>query len=237
MSQTDRSFKKSLFGFRSRDVLDYIETMQADMVREKEELAGELETLSARVKELEAAAAQAEAAKQDAESACDTLRAELAASRETVASLEDTVRAQRESIESSTELSGQIGDIFLDAKNAANQLLDAARADADALEQSAAACADTMLGSIDGTYASLAALRDSLQAVFDEFSSRLTGAGASLLSAKDQVEAAKRHTRRDAQDRVKPAAPAAESAANVVALGEAVPQNPGPDTITSVRYL
>ena len=174
------NFKKSLFGFSSRSVLDYIEQVQAEAVAVQADL-------NKRINELENKIGAAEQLASIKSSENDALSAELVIVKSKLADKEQEVTELRRECEKNDDIRNRVGDIFIEARTNANTIIDNARTNANRLESTAAHCAETAVNNIDGAYAELQQLRENMRSTFDDFCRRLSEMGDALDGARREV--------------------------------------------------
>ena len=174
------NFKKALFGFSSRSVLEYIEQVQAEAVATQNEL-------NARISELENKIGAAEQLASIKSSECDALSAELVMLRGRLEEKEQEADSLRRECEKNDDIRNRVGDIFIEARTNANSIIDNARSNAHRLESTAAHCAETAVNNIDRAYEELQQLRDNMRTTFDDFCRRLSEMGDALEGARREI--------------------------------------------------
>lgn len=174
------NFKKSLFGFSSRSVLEYIEQMQNEFVQTQQEL-------NERINELQNKIGAAEQLASIKTSENETLSAEINILRGKLADRDSEVEHLRRECEKSDDIRNRVGDIFIEARENANAIIDSARTNAGRIESAASHCAQTAVNNIDRTYDELNALRDNMRKTFDDFCRRLTEMSDTLDNARSEI--------------------------------------------------
>ncbi len=181
----DGKFNKSLFGFNKRQVLGFFEDYQNEKQSEIDEIKEQ--TASARE--------DAERFKRLYESAAilnDDLEKKFELCRTSLDRLKETADALKRELDAKNELSARVGDIIIDAKADAHNIVERANDSARSIIDSADSSAAFTLEQIDSTKQDLGKIRSSLEETMSDFNRKLALIDETLETAKSQIAESKK---------------------------------------------
>lgn len=171
-----KKFGTSMFGFKRKRVIDYIENVNAEHTEKIEELNNKLQV---------AQSALEEAAKENA-----ALRENIAHCESELAQLVQMAQELRARVEADEQMHQKIGDIFVEAKHSATTIIENATESAHSIVRSANECAVSTLDDIAHTRSQLDGVRGDIEKMLTEFDKTLAGITASLDKAKSAIKPA-----------------------------------------------
>ena len=165
-----KKFGTSMFGFKRKKVIDYIESVNVEHSRTVDDLTQQLNI----VKEaLSVAKAENEALKSNVTD-CELQLKELT----------QLAQQLKLRIEEDEQIHKKIGDIFVEAKHSASTIIENATENAHTIVRAANECAATTLDDIAHTRSRLDAVRSDLGKMLSDFDKALGSISLSLDKAK-----------------------------------------------------
>lgn len=175
------SFKKSLFGFKKSSVLDYIEQYQLQFKSQAEESEAKIKALTEQLTHLEdeyQKAVQINQALEQKVMDCETAIADLSAA---AASMQEEILRKR-------DLHEKIGNIYVEAKADAKQILQTASDDARSLLDSADRSANFTAEQIQDTVENLTGIRSDLESSVRSFDDRIQQINRTLNEVRSRLK-------------------------------------------------
>lgn len=175
------SFKKSLFGFKKSSVLDYIEQYQLQFKSQAEESEAKIKALTEQLTHLEdeyQKAVQINQALEQKVKDCETAIADLSAA---AASMQEEILRKR-------DLHEKIGNIYVEAKADAKQILQTASDDARSLLDSADRSANFTAEQIQDTVENLTGIRSDLESSVRSFDDRIQQINRTLNEVRSRLK-------------------------------------------------
>ncbi len=173
-------FKKSLFGFRKSSVLNYIEEYQAEYAAKSEEDEIKIEQLTEKLTQLQEQYKQAVAINLALEGKlqeCEGAIAELTAMAE---------QLQGE-VDKNKNLHEKIGNVYVEAKADAKQIVDNASDNARDIIKTADRSAGFTAAQIENTVEDLSSIRSDLERSVRSFNDRIKQINSTLSEVKAQL--------------------------------------------------
>ncbi|MCQ2454790.1 MAG: hypothetical protein MJ090_01395 [Clostridia bacterium] len=155
-------FRKSLFGFNSDDVMNYIEKTHKDFVEKETVLNEKIDQLSALLNSTKSQLSQTLAEK-------ETIESEL--------------KEYTDKYDEIERLSQNIGRLYLVAENNAAAIIESAKQNRDISAEEVT----RNISCADNTYSSLSSLREEIEKTSAEFSAKIQSLMASLNKAKADI--------------------------------------------------
>ena len=169
----DKKLKTRLFGFSRKDTLNYIESYQAECYKKITELKAEVDALQ---KENDCLKAEKSAVQAE----IDNMKAELD-------NLSAQLEEERKKTAENENVKTRVGEIFIDAKERADSIVNTAKTDAENIRSAAINQAKSTVTDIDATYSELETLRNNMKTVFNDFCDRVDSINGILKSAKSNL--------------------------------------------------
>ena len=176
-------FGKSLFGFNRNDVIDFIENMAADAEKILNERDVTIEELKQTIAEKDQAIANAQ--KQNSE-----LNEKIKSVEAEILQLREIAEKFRDEINSRSAMNERIGEVYVEAKESAERLIQKAARSADEIVKSANFCAEKTLDNISGAQADIINAKQKLISMATDFEKKLDSISESIKSAKSHISAA-----------------------------------------------
>ncbi len=169
-----KKFGTSMFGFKRKRVIDYIESVNTEHTDKIEELN----------KKLQLAQAALDAANKENSSLRDNVT-QCEAQLQQLVALSQELRAR---VEADELIRQQIGDVFIEAKQSATTIIENATESAHSIVRSANECAVSTLDDIAHTRSQLDTVREDLDKMLKEFDKTLESISTSLDKAKSSIK-------------------------------------------------
>lgn len=169
-----KKFGTSMFGFKRSMVIDYIESVNVEHTEVINNLTQQLNNTNQ--------------ALNDAKAENSALKNNLKVCEEQLTNLNLMAQELRRRIEENEQMHQKIGDIFVEAKNSANTIIENATESAHSIVRSANECAANTLDDIAQTRSKLDNVRSDLSKMLNEFDSALNSISASLDKAKSDIK-------------------------------------------------
>ncbi len=173
-------FKKSLFGFKKSSVLNYIEEYQADYKAKSDAADEKLKELSEKFNELEAKY-------NDAIAVNIALESKLSECEAALGELTSTAAELQSEIERNKNLHEKIGDVYIEAKADAKQIVDTASGNAKNILKTADRSVGFTAEQIENTVEDLSSIRHDLERSVRSFNDRIHQINATLSDVKSQL--------------------------------------------------
>ncbi len=173
-------FKKSLFGFKKSSVLNYIEEYQADYKAKSDAADEKLKELSEKFNELEVKY-------NDAIAVNFALESKLSECEAALGELTSTAAELQSEIERNKNLHEKIGDVYIEAKADAKQIVDTASGDAKNILKTADRSVGFTAEQIENTVEDLSSIRHDLERSVRSFNDRIHQINATLSDVKSQL--------------------------------------------------
>lgn len=173
-------FKKSLFGFKKSSVLNYIEEYQADYKAKSDAADEKLKELSEKFNELEAKY-------NDAIAVNIALEGKLSECEAALGELTSTATELQSEIERNKNLHEKIGDVYIEAKADAKQIVDTASGNAKNILKTADRSVGFTAEQIENTVEDLSSIRHDLERSVRSFNDRIHQINATLSDVKSQL--------------------------------------------------
>jgi len=168
-----KKFGTSMFGFKRKKVIDYIESVNVEYTDKINDLSNQLESAQ---QSLKIAACENETLKNNI-TLCETQLAQLT----------QMAKELKERVEADEQMHQKIGDIFVEAKHSASTIIENATENAHSIVRSANECAASTLDDIDLTRSKLNTVRTDLSQMINEFDKALNSISISLDKAKSAI--------------------------------------------------
>ena len=169
-----KKFGTSMFGFKRRKVIDYIESVN-------NEHNHTVETLTQQLNEAQNALSTAKAEN-------DALKLNVTECETQLKELTQLAQELKLRIEEDEQIHKKIGDIFVEAKHSATTIIENATESAHTIVRSANECAATTLDDIAQTRSKLDDVRSDLGKMLSEFDKALGSISLSLDKAKSTLK-------------------------------------------------
>ena len=173
-------FKKSLFGFRKSSVLNYIEEYQAEYTAKAEEDETKIAQLTEQLSELK------EQYKQAVEINL-ALEGKLAECEGAIAELTAMARQLQGEVDRNKNLHEKIGNVYVEAKADAKQIVDNASDNARDIIKTADRSAGFTAEQIENTVEDLTSIRSDLERSVRSFNDRIKQINSTLSEVKSQL--------------------------------------------------
>ncbi len=173
-------FKKSLFGFRKSSVLNYIEEYQAEFSSKAEEDEKKIRELTDRlacIEEQYKQAVEINTALEDKLSECENAITELSA----------TAGELQAELDKNKNLHEKIGNVYVEAKADAKQIVDKASDNARSIIKTADRSAGFTASQIESTVDDLTSIRSDLERSVRSFNDRIKQINLTLSDVKAQL--------------------------------------------------
>ena len=176
-------FGKALFGFNRNDVIDFIENMATDAEKTLNERDVTIEELKQTIAEKDQAIANAHKQNSELNEKIKSVEAEILQLREIAEKFRDEMNSR-------SAMNERIGEVYVEAKESAERLIQKAARSADEIVKSANSCAEKTLDNISGAQADIINAKQKLISMATDFEKKLDSISESIKSAKSHISAA-----------------------------------------------
>ena len=169
-----KKFGTSMFGFKRKKVIDYLESINNEYTDTIAKLTSQLN--------------QTQDALNSANQENENLKANVSTCEEQLKELSQLAQELKARVEADEQVHQKIGDIFVEAKHSATTIIENATESAHTIVRSANECANNTLDDIAHTRSKLDDVRTDLSKMLSDFDNALNSISLSLDKAKATIK-------------------------------------------------